>query len=101
MTDNELRRDFIRMSERRHNVEILVRVISWGNPYTSVSNWVVGATIENPASDNQVDEAIKKLVRRRKFFGVCNECGEREPRGYMHTATLCQKCAVNNHGIVY
>lgn len=37
----------------------------------------------------------------RRFFMPCRECGEKQPKGWMHDSKICQCCASKNHGVVY
>jgi formylmethanofuran dehydrogenase subunit E len=40
-------------------------------------------------------------LRKKQFFGRCQECGELNPSGWMHDSKICQHCAETNHGVVY
>ena len=101
MTKEELRKEFIRSIEDAEGVEIQVRTMSWRSLYEAVSTWVVGARLAPRSSPAARQAAIDKLLRSRTYFPVCASCDERKPRGYMHDATVCMDCAVEEYGIVY
>jgi hypothetical protein len=48
-----------------------------------------------------LDSKIQEILDNEQYFKVCQECGKRKPRGWMHNDGICQSCAENNHGVVY
>ncbi len=101
MNDAELREQFIRVEPSERGARILVCTIDWDDPHTPVSTWVEGRIMarDTPAAD--LDRAIDELLAHRRYFRVCEECGERNPDGWMHTDRICQRCAETNHGVVH
>jgi len=51
------------------------------------------------ADQADTDQAVIKVLRRRKYFKVCKECGERKPVGLMWEENICQGCGERNHGL--
>ena len=101
MTDRELREEFVRVEKTENGVQILVREIRWDGPHTPISTWVVGKSLPATASEADVEKATSRILEEDGCFQVCNECGERKPLGWMHDETICQGCAVANHGVVH
>ena len=102
MTAEELTKEFIEIDRNPDSVVIRVRQISWGGrPHTPVSEWTTVMELPAASDSDRIDLAVTGILSDETYFGVCNECGERNPRGWMHAPGLCQECAVRNHGIVY
>ena len=101
MTDRELRKEFIRIEKTQNEVQILVHEIRWDGPHTPIHTWAVGKSLLATASETEIEEATARILEDDGYFQVCNECGERKPLGWMLNESLCQGCAVANHGIVY
>ena len=101
MTDSDLRKRFIRQKAVGRSVHVLVCVISWNGPSTPISRWKVAAKINAAGSGDKLDSAITHILRDEQYFGVCKECGERNPCGWMHGLEICQSCAEANHGVVH
>ena len=101
MTDEELTEEFIRVERDASSVSIMVREIRWNGPHKPVSEWVLGRKVGGDLSDLEVRQLVDGVLADESFFTRCRECGERNPRGWMHSSTLCQQCAELNHGVVY
>ena len=101
MTDRELRKEFVRIEKTQNEVQILVHEIRWEGPHTPIHTWAVGKRLPDTASEAEIEKATSGILEDDSYFRVCNECGERKPLGWMHDGTICQGCAVANHGIVY
>jgi hypothetical protein len=41
------------------------------------------------------------VIAAPSYFATCEECGRRNPHGWMFDEQLCQACAEENHGVVY
>jgi hypothetical protein len=101
MNDRELREEFVRVDRTDKKVEIFVREIRWEGPHTPIHTWAVAESLPNTASETEIENATVGILRDDRYFRTCLECGERKPLGWMHDGTICQGCAVANHGIVH
>ena len=102
MNDADLIADFIRTVPAADcGTVVEVCVISWPHPHEPKSTWSVAAELPPGALQEEVDQAVAKVLRDRKYFAVCRECGGRKPVGWMHGGGICQRCAEEKHGVVY
>ena len=101
MNDRELVEEFVRVERTEKEVQIFVREIRWEGPHTPISTWVIFTSLPDTASEVAIEKATARILEDDGYFQVCNECGERKPLGWMHDGTICQGCAVANHGIVH
>jgi hypothetical protein len=90
---------FDNVSER--HTDFLVQVITWSSPHTPVSAWETWKTLDHRPGQSERDSLLSHVLADPKYFGICAECGERGPLGWMHSAEVCQGCAQKNHGVVY
>jgi hypothetical protein len=101
MDRNELLRDWVKCRRTAGGgTRVYVRSIRWLNPHTPHAEWVMWRQYGIDEIPDRGDAAAE-LLRDPRFFGSCDACGERKPRGWMHSATLCQTCAQLKHGVVY
>lgn len=101
MNDAELVAEFIRVEQDSTETRMLVQEIHWEGPAKPVATWTIAARLSPDADRAHLDAEAQRLLHDSRFFGVCSECGERNPQGWMHGPDLCQRCAVRNHGIVF
>ena len=102
MNDSDLANEFIRQEAVGQSVHVLVRLIEWhGGPANPTSRWKLIAKINIADAESKLGPAIRRVLDDRRYFGRCEECGERNPAGWMHSEKLCQSCAEANHGVVY
>jgi hypothetical protein len=102
MTEDELRHEFVRLEEGADgDLQVLVKVIDWPQTHTPSADWVVWKGVPAPAAGSDRESLAREALRDERYFGICKECGERNPRRWMHSAGLCQRCAGENHGVVY
>jgi len=100
MDDSDLIQNFIRQKAVGDSVHLLVCVINWDGPATPITRWKVAARINVTDSEEKLDAEIELILRDKRYFGICKECGERNPTGWMHSNELCQSCA-EKFGVVY
>lgn len=102
-TDTDLIKHSIRTVHDADNDRLVieVEVISWPHPHEPVAEWVQAAELPVDASQADMDNAIIKVLRRRKFFKVCQECGKRTHSGCMFDRETCHGCAETKYGVVY
>ena len=101
MNDTELLKDFVRVERTGKQVQILVRKIRWEGPHTPIHTWVVGKSLPATASESEIENATVGILRDPRYFQACLESRERKPLGWMHDQSICQGCAVTNHGVVH
>ncbi len=101
MNDKEIISEFIQVKNGNDGIQLLVRGISWPHPHEPVSSWTVASVLPQTSSSQELDSKIQEILGNEQYFKVCQECGKRKPRGWMHNDGICQSCAENNHGVVY
>ena len=89
------------MRMRDGEVTVLVYTIKWLTPYRPRSQWVVARRRSSLDSEAEARVLVEEVLRDPALFGTCEECGDHNPRGWMHSAILCQGCALTGHGVVY
>jgi hypothetical protein len=89
VNDDELIKEFIRVERRDDAVDIRVRQITWPTPSWPVGNWTVVRELPSEASTEQIDKAVRFVLADARFFGVCGQCRERNPNGWMRDAEVC------------
>jgi hypothetical protein len=102
MTDDELLKEFVRAEPAEGGMlQVFVMVTGWESPYEPTSEWVLWKAAPDPGTEAGAASLARKVLRDRRYFRVCNGCGERNPRGGMHAATLCPRRSEENHQRVY
>lgn len=101
MSDDEIEREFVRVTALPGFTRIYVRIIDWPSPHTPVSSWVLAAEVDALPEPAVVELHRRRVLADRLYFGRCAECGELKPAGWMHNAAICQGCAEQNHGVVH
>ena len=99
--DAQIIKEFIKVEKTDVYVKILVKHISWSGPHEPHSEWMEEDTLPGKVSQSEIQDAVKRVLENGRHFGVCQECGERNPTGWMHNDRICQGCAQANYGIVY
>lgn len=98
--DPEVMREFLRTLRTPDYLLIEVLTITWEGAHTPISTWKPGVTRPATTPENKVQQAQQRLLNTRRWFKVCQECGERQPNGWMHDSKMCQGCA-EKHGVVF
>ncbi len=93
MDDEELIDEFTRVVVAPEGARLECMLISWPHPSRPESEWVAVKTLPASATAEKIALARRRLLRRRRFFGVCARCHQRKPEGWMHDAVICQSCA--------
>lgn len=99
--EEELVSDYTRARYAQNRVVVEVAQVDWLNPSQLILTW--HSVFELPANSNaeEIEAARHKLLRRKKYFKICQECEERQPTGHMWSTEMCQSCASNNLGIIF
>ncbi len=100
-TDDDHIKDSIRTHTKGARIIIQVEVISWPHPHEPQSDWVQVTELPGSATPEEEDKAIATVLKSRKYFKVCKECGERTLAGCMYDQSTCHGCAETKHGVVY
>jgi hypothetical protein len=99
MTDEEIKRQFIRISPSGNRLE--VETISWDGPHTPTSAWVDFGPIPKNADTVEIDAVMETALANTRFFRRCETCKMLKPLGWMHDAKICQGCAERDLGVVH
>ena len=100
-TDAHLIKHHIRTIHHPDKIVIEVEVIRWPHPHEPESEWVPVTELPPDADQADIDQAVIKVLRRRKYFKVCKECDERKPAGLMWEGNICQGCGERNHHVCF
>ena len=94
-SDHDLTKHSIRTVHDADNNRIVIEVelVHWPHPHKPVAEWVQAAELPSAATQADIDKAVIKVLRRRKFFKVCRECGKRKHSGCMYDRETCPGCA--------
>lgn len=101
MNDQELIRQFIAVERTPAQIAIKVCQIRWPHPHNPESHWHVAMILAPTATESETEAAVGQVLHDRRYFRVCEECGTRQPDGWMFGDAICQSCAERNHGVVY
>lgn len=101
--DDDLRKHAIRTVRYADNDRLIVEVetIRWPHPHKPVTEWIPAAELPADAPQSDIDDAVIKILRRRKFFKVCSECGRRMHSGHMYDVKTCHSCAETKYHVCY
>lgn len=99
--NEELIEQFTRVISQADSIHIEALIISWDGPCTPVSSWLKVYELPANASEFEIKKSRKKLIGRKKYFRICDFCGEQHPDGYMFTNHMCQTCASTHMGVVF
>jgi len=102
-TDPDLIKHCIRTVQDADNDKIIIQaqVVHWPHPHEPELEWVPAADIPGDSTQADIDKAVIGILRRRKFFKVCQECDERTLSGHMYDRVTCHTCAETKYGVVY
>jgi hypothetical protein len=82
-------------------VIVLAGDVQWSGPADPRLVWMVFSELPENASEAEIDNEVEALLDSDAHFATCDECGERNPLGWMLDGHVCQCCAERNHGVVY
>lgn len=101
MRDRRLRREHIRVERIDGVCRVLVGVVGWRDPSTPYVFWKLARELPGDCSKEALDCAVAAVLEDRQYFLVCERCGKRMPRGWMHDEHVCHSCAERLYGIVH
>ena len=97
----DLIRDFIRQERVGNSIRLSVCQILWKGSHEPRSHWRQVMTLPAETDAAAMIKAIDAILHDGRYFGVCKECNERLPAGWMLSNRLCHRCASTNHGVVF
>lgn len=98
MTDEEIKRQFLRVSPCGKHLE--VTTISWDGHIPS-GEWVRYEPLPPNAGSIEINAVMERALADGQFFNRCETCNELKPDGWMHDSATCQRCAERDLGVVY
>lgn len=98
--DDAIITEYIAVEEGGTFTVIWVGTVQWSSQ-TPSTEWVVAEEIQGTPRAESISLAVHRILNSRRFFAICQECGERIPQGCMHDDDICQGCAEKNHGVVH
>lgn len=101
MNDDDLIADFIRSVSVDGETYLQVGVVRWSGPHEPEMAWTTVRRWKRPPTPERLDAAHRKALLSRRYFRVCQMCGERSNVGHMHDGKTCQSCAERHLGVVY
>ncbi len=99
MTDEEIKREFIRVAPSGRRVQ--VAMISWNGPHTPSTEWVNFRSIPENTTPDEIEKAMNQALARKSYFLRCQTCKQLNPLGWMHDDRICQGCAERDLGVDY
>ena len=101
VTDATLIADFTRIVIVEGEIDLQVAVVQWPGPHEPALVWKTFRRWKRPPTPERLAAAQQKALMSRRFFRVCQRCGERNSIGHMHSRKTCQSCAERHLAIVY
>lgn len=100
--DKTIMKDLVRIKKSETGIKLQTCWITWSSPSTPKSHWHTVEILPANSSRKAVYARKQALLDNKRYFMVCNECGERNPIGWMCIEDgYCQGCAEKNHGVVF
>lgn len=97
--DHQLIEDFVRIKEYSDVIVIFVGDIHWSGHEPSVE-WVPLLALPIYTQPSKVQKQAASVLNRKRYFAVCQECAQRQPKGWMHDDDICHSCA-EKQGVIY
>ena len=91
--------EFTRITSSPDGFIVGVRLIEWSGPHTPVDRWIDLPELWRSLAE--AEAARDTAIGDPRYFGTCERCGERQPRGWMHDRRTCQPCAERHLGVVH
>lgn len=84
-------------------MELRLPILTWDGPYTPVktSRLWQRLTLDELKESQLPRLIIEAQAQQRQSFCDCKYCGQRNPKGWMHSPDVCQSCAEKELGIVH
>jgi len=101
MNDREPAHHFVKLEPVPGALRVLVGAVSWDGPQSPSISWALARELPEPVSDDEIDRAVAEVRASADYFATCEECGQRNPLGWMHDERVCQSCAQQTHGVIY
>lgn len=83
-------------------VELRLPTIKWVGPHSPAPSSRFKERVQWQEEGHDWAALIQSAQEtQRETFEVCQYCGQQNPRGWMHSKTVCQSCAERELGIVH
>lgn len=97
---------YIQLCANEEGLWLEVMEIGWHGPHTPVSKWtpVLQIGVNPPqwvVSVQEIEQAINKVLKYRRYFRVCEHCLRLCAVGHMFDKSTCHGCATHVYGVVY
>ena len=84
-------------------IELRLPILSWSGPHAPVKT---SRLWQRLALDELDESQLPRLIaeaqaQQKQSFCDCKYCGQRNPKGRMHSPDVCQSCAEKELGIVH
>ncbi len=99
--DADLVREFMRVVRTWDGFALQVTMVVWVSPSYAELEWRTYRTWRRVPTPERLQAAQERALLSPRFFRACMMCGERNNRGHMHDARVCQGCAERHLGVVY
>ncbi|WP_038214384.1 hypothetical protein [Xenophilus azovorans] len=77
-----------------------VEDIEWHGPHEPAGVWTPEAVLPATAPLKSVGATLKRLLKKRRYFVVCRECGELNRAGHTE-GEICYPCLERSHGAAF
>ena len=92
--------DEVMVQRSDNGVGVYVLSLGWDGPHTQVFTYKLAEQVPADVSEQEIEKAVEKIKKSKKYFGTCEACGERVFTGYM-LGGCCHACASSEHGVVF
>ena len=92
--------DEVMVQHSEAGVGVYVLSLGWDGPYTQVYTYKLAERLPADASEQEIQQAVEKTKKSKKYFGTCDACGKRVLSGYMFD-DVCHGCAPGKYGVVF
>jgi hypothetical protein len=100
-SEEDLIREFTRIIRDDSDITVQVAVIRWPGPAEPAMNWEDAVRLPQSADAAEIQMAQDRLLKNRRYFSRCTECGETQIKGHMWRRGICMGCAERNHGVMF
>ena len=97
----ELFSEYTRARHEFGKILIEAAMIDWHGPHAPIETWHTVLEISADSTLEEIEAARLKLLKRKRYFKKCQECGELNACGHMADSHICQSCAEKIHGVVF
>ena len=93
--------ELTRARQTADGVQIEVGLISWPRSHQPQLDWLPVARLPAASREADIYRARRRVLMQRRFFSLCQTCGQRYARGHMLNRQLCTGCAEQQHHMIF